>query len=166
MQIEPTQEREELLNEIKISLDNLSRLNSQCKTVKRDSILSEISMALAEELQKKIKELNAEIADMDQRRQFLAGKLSVLEKAYEVAINSELEVLDEETLGTKTERVRDLIRRRGTMGITRDEIREEFERQGLSLTKNYVYSTLFRLRKDDEITQKEDRYFWKAKTTA
>ena len=123
-------------------------------------------MALVEELQKRMKELNAEIDDLDQRKRALAAQLSIFEKAHEAAISAEVEALDEETLGSKTERVRSLIRRSGTMGITRDEIREEFERQGLSLEKNYVYSTLFRLRKDNEITQKEDRYFWKARTTA
>ena len=165
-QTTPSPSREKLWQDIKISLDNLFKWDLQCEIPKRDSDRAERNMGLIKELQKRTKELNAEIDDLDKRKRALAAQVSALEKASQAILQGQCDALDGETLPSKTELVRDLIKRSGEDGITREEIKQELERLGMSLEKNYVYSTLFRLRQDKEIAQKEDRYFWKAKTTA
>ncbi|MGD0128626.1 MAG: hypothetical protein ABSF46_24975 [Terriglobia bacterium] len=162
-QVEP--EREELWGTLKKSLDNLLLLElnkERVKNEKRDNP----NMPLIGDLQERIKQLNAEIDDLDRRKRALSNHAAILQKALDVIVSGEMEALDEETLPSKTELVRNLIRESGEAGITRDEIRQELERQGREFEKNFVYSTLARLRSENEITQKEDRYFWKVKTTA
>jgi hypothetical protein len=155
-------QREEMWESFKKSLDNLLLYELSCETGERFA-RTETNMPLLNELEKRIKELNDEITELDRRKRILAGQVNVLQRAADVVVKGELAALDEEPVTSKAEIVRSLIRQAGPNGISRDDIREELERQGQSLAKNYVYSTLARLREDGEISQMEDRYFWSKK---
>jgi Fe2+ or Zn2+ uptake regulation protein len=92
--------------------------------------------------------------------------VAVLERAIHAETENDLDYLDEEAVVSKAEIVRQLIRNSGNTGISISEIRAELEKQGQSLSRNFAYSTLARLREDKEVVKKATRYFWKNKTSA
>ena len=149
--------REEISQSIIKSLDMLLECDKVCESTERRR---ELNMSLLSDLEDRIKNMNEEIDELDRRKRLLSAQVGILQKAAKVILNGEMEALDEEPVMSKAEIVRDLIRDSGPVGITRDEIRAQMERQGQSFSRNFVYSTLARLRQDNEVTQKADRYFW------
>jgi predicted transcriptional regulator len=152
--------REEAWQAIKNFLDIITR---------RDTIREgerKPDMALLEELTDRVKELKAEIEELDKRRRILASRVAVLERAIQAETENDLDYLDEEHVVSKAEIVRHLIRDSGEKGITVAEIRAELEKQGQTLSRNFAYSTIARLKEDKEIVKKATRYFWKVRTTA
>jgi len=152
--------REEAWKGIKNFLDILTR---------RDMIREhegKLDMALLEELTDRVKELKAEIEELDKRKRILASRVAVLERAIQAETENDLDYLDNEQVVSKAEIVRQLIRESGEKGITVAEIRAELEKQGQTLSRNFAYSTIARLKEDKEIVKKATRYFWKVRTTA
>ena len=153
-------DKEEIWQSVKNSLALLTSCDTN--SVSREKH----NMALLQELKNRIAEWKEEIEELDRRKRILAQRIATMERAVEAEINRDCDYLDEEPTTSKAQIVRNLIKGAGSAGITVGEIKDELLKQGQSISRNFVYSTLARLREDGEATQEEDRYFWKAKTTA
>ena len=123
-------------------------------------------MALLEELTNRVAELKAEIDELDKRKRILAARVAALERAIHAETKNDLDYLDDKPVVSNAEIVRQLIRNSGEAGISVSEIKGELEKHGQSLSGNFAYVALARLREDKEVVKKTTRYFWKGKTTA